>query len=61
MPLDSAELVARQENESGNVTEYIRLKDSEGATRHVPISLHRGPEGWRLSIPANITDQIAGR
>jgi hypothetical protein len=58
VPLNSAQLVARQEDGSGHVTEYLRLKNAEGATRQVCISLHQGPDGWRLSIPANVTDQI---
>jgi len=58
IPLDSAQLVARQQDGSDNVTEYVRLKNAEGATRQVSISLHQGPDGWRLSIPANVTDQI---
>jgi hypothetical protein len=58
IPLDSAQLVARQEDGSGKVTEYVRLRNAEGATRQVSISLHQGPDGWRLAIPASITDQI---
>jgi hypothetical protein len=58
IPLDSAQLVARQQDGSDNVTEYVRLKNAEGATRQVSISLHQGPDGWRLSIPATVTDQI---
>jgi hypothetical protein len=58
IPLDSAQLVARQEDGSDKVTEYVRLRNAEGATRQVSISLHQGPDGWRLAIPANVTDQI---
>lgn len=61
IPLDSAQLVARQDDGTGNVTEYVRLKNADGATRQVSISLHQGPEGWRVSMPANVTDLIGTR
>jgi hypothetical protein len=61
IPLDSALLVARQDDGSGKVTEYVRLKNADGATRQVSISLHLGPEGWRVSMPANVIDLIGTR
>jgi hypothetical protein len=61
IPLDSALLVARQDEGSDKVTEYVRLRNAEGATRQVSISLHQGPDGWRVSMPANITDLIGTR
>ena len=61
IPLDSTKLVARQDDGAGNVTEYLRLRNADGATRQVSISLHQGPEGWLVSMPANVTDLIGTR
>jgi hypothetical protein len=61
IPLESAQLVARQEDSPDKVTEYLRLKNSDGVTRQVCISLHQGPDGWRLSIPGSVTDKIRGQ
>jgi hypothetical protein len=59
VPLDSAQLVARQQNDADHVTEYLRLKNADGITRQVYLSLHRGPDGWRLVVPGNVVEQIA--
>ncbi len=59
VPLDSALLVARQQNGTNDVTEYLRLKDSQGRSRQVFLSLRNGPDGWRLSVPANTLEAIA--
>jgi hypothetical protein len=39
LPLDSAQLVARQQNQDDQAIEYLRLKDSSGITRQVFLSL----------------------
>lgn len=59
VPLDSALIVARQQNEADDVTEYVRLRDSQGRTRQVFLSLRKGQDGWRLSVPANTLAPIA--
>jgi len=59
IPLDSALLAARQQNGSNDVTEYLRLKDAQGRSRQVFLSLRNGPDGWRLSVPANVLEPIA--
>jgi hypothetical protein len=59
MPLDSALLAARQLNGANEVTEYLRLKDSQGSSRQVFLSLRNGPDGWRLSVPPNTLESIA--
>jgi hypothetical protein len=59
IPLDSALLAARQQNGTNDVTEYLRLKDAQGRSRQVFLSLRNGPDGWRLSVPANALEPIA--
>jgi hypothetical protein len=39
VPLDSAQVVAKQINQDGQVIEYLRLKDSDGRTRPVFLTL----------------------
>lgn len=59
IPLDSALLAARQQNGANDVTEYLRLKDAQGQSRQVFLSLRNGPDGWRLSVPANTLEPLA--
>jgi len=58
VPLDSAQVVARQQNQDNQVIEYLRLKDSSGRTRQVYLSLQKAPDGWQLMVPRNAVDQI---
>jgi hypothetical protein len=57
-PLDGAQLVTRQQVNPNEMTEYVRVKDSEGRSRQVFLALHKLPGGWRLAVPANTLDQI---
>jgi hypothetical protein len=59
VPLDSAQLVARQQAQDDQVTEYLRLRTSGGQTRQVFLSLQRTPDGWRLVVPMAAFDRIA--
>lgn len=59
VPLDSAQVVAKQINQNGQVIEYLRLKDSDGRTRQVFLPLQKVSEGWRLTVPASALDTIA--
>lgn len=59
VPLDSAQVVARQQNQNGQVIEYLRLKDSNGNTRQVYISLQKTTDGWQLDVPPSAIDQIS--
>ena len=59
VPLDCAQVVAKQINQDGQVIEYLRLKGSDGRTRQVFIPLQKAPEGWRLMVPASAVDQMA--
>ena len=51
VPLDSAQIVARQHVSENEALEYVRLKDSAGVTRQVCLTLHRTPGGWKLRVP----------
>lgn len=59
VPLDSAQVVAKQINKDGQVIEYLRLKDSDGRTRPVFLTLQKVSENWRLMVPASALDQMA--
>jgi hypothetical protein len=59
VPLDSAQVVARQQNQDDQVIEYLRLKDSNGNTRQVFLSLQKTTDGWQLTVPPSAIDQIA--
>lgn len=58
VPLDSAQVVARQQSQDDQVTEYLRLKDSSGRTRQVYLSMQKAPDGWQLMVPRSAVDQI---
>ncbi len=58
VPMDSAQVVARQQSREEQVTEYLRLKDSSGQTRQVYLSLQKAPDGWKLVVPVNAFDGI---
>jgi len=60
LPLDSAQLVARQQNQDDQAIEYLRLKDSRGATRLVFLSLQKGADGWKLTVPVSAVETVAG-
>lgn len=59
VPLDSAQVVAKQMNQDGQVIEYLRLKDSDGRTRQVYLTLQELSGNWRLTVPASALDQMA--
>jgi len=59
VPLDSAQVVAKQTNQDGNVIEYVRLKDSEGRTRQVYLTLQKVSDMWKLTVPASALAQMA--
>lgn len=59
VPLDSAQVVARQQNQDGQVIEYLRLKDSNGSTRQVFLSLQKTTDGWQLTVPPSAIDLMA--
>jgi len=59
VPLDSAQVVAKQINQDGQVIEYLRLKDSEGRTRPVFLTLQKVSAIWKLTVPASALDQVA--
>jgi hypothetical protein len=58
VPLDSAQVVARQQNDADHVTEYLRLKNADGITRQVYLSLYQSPDGWRLVVPSSVVEQL---
>jgi len=58
VPLDSAQLVARQQIDADHVTEYLRLKNADGITRQVYLSLDQSPDGWRLVVPSSVVEQL---
>jgi len=58
VPLDSAQLVARQQNQGDQVTEYLRLKDSSGRTEQVYLQLQKAPDGWQLVVPRSAVEEI---
>jgi hypothetical protein len=58
VPLDSAQLVARQQIDADHVTEYLRLKNADGNTRQVYLSLYQSPDGWRLVVPSSVIEQL---
>jgi len=59
VPLDSAQVVAKQINQDGQVIEYLRLKDSDGRTRPVFLTLQKLSDSWRLTVPVSALDQMA--
>jgi hypothetical protein len=58
VPLDSAQIVAKQINQDGRVIEYLRLRDSEGRTRQVYLALQKVSDSWRLTVPASALVQM---
>jgi hypothetical protein len=58
VPLDSAQIVARQQNQDDQVTEYLRLKNAKGQTRQVFLSLVRAPGGWQLVVPGSALEEF---
>jgi hypothetical protein len=59
VPLESAQLVARQQTGDDNVIEYVRLKNPAGVTRQVHLTLRRSSDGWKLQVPAATVDDLA--
>jgi hypothetical protein len=59
VPLDSAQVVAKQINQDGQVIEYLRLKDSVGRTRPVFLALQKVSDSWKLTVPVSVLDQVA--
>lgn len=59
VPLDSAQMVAKQINHDGQVIEYLRLKNSEGRTRPIFLTLQKVSDSWRLTVPVSALDQVA--
>ena len=59
VPLDSAQVAAKQINQDGQVIEYLRLKDSDGRTRQIFLPLRNFSDSWRLTVPASALDTIA--
>ncbi len=58
VPLDSAQIVARQHVSENEVLEYMRLKDPAGITRQVCLSIHRTPDGWKLRVPDTTVEAL---
>jgi hypothetical protein len=58
LPLDSAQVVARQQNQDDQVIEYLRLKDSNGNTRQVFLPLQKTTDGWQMNVPPSAIDQM---
>jgi hypothetical protein len=58
VPLDKVQLVARQQIDADHVTEYLRLKNADGITRQVYLSLDQSPDGWRLVVPSSVVEQL---
>lgn len=58
IPLDSAQIVARQHVSENEALEYVRLKDPAGVTRQVCLTLHRTPEGWKLRVPGATVEAL---
>ena len=58
VPLNSAEVVAEQTNQDGQVIEYLRLKDSDGRTRPVFLTLQKLSDSWKLTVPVSALDQV---
>ena len=58
VPLDSAQIVARQHVSDNEVLEYVRLKDPAGVTRQVCLTLHRAPDGWKLRVPGATVEAL---
>jgi hypothetical protein len=59
VPLNSAQIVARQQSGDNEMTEYLRLRDVDGQTRLVYLSLIQGVNGWKLIVPSSAVEQIA--
>lgn len=59
VPLESAQLVARQQTGDDDVIEYVRLKNPAGETRQIHLTLHRSPDGWKLQVPAATVNALA--
>jgi len=58
VPLDSAQIVARQHISENEALEYVRLKDPAGVTRQVCLTLHRTPGGWKLRVPGATVEAL---
>lgn len=58
VPLDSAQIVARQHVSDNEVLAYVRLKDPAGVTRQVCLTLHRAPDGWKLRVPGATVEAL---
>ncbi len=58
VPLESAQVVARQMLSEDEATEYVRLKSPDGTTRQVGLTLQRSLEGWKLRVPPDVVDQM---
>ena len=58
VPLESAQWVASQVRSENEVTEFVRLRDAQGATRQVYLTLHRDAAGWRLHVPDSAVEGI---
>jgi hypothetical protein len=59
VPLDSAQVVAKQINQDGQVIEYLRLKNSDGRTRPVFLTLQKVSDSWKLTVPVSALDLLA--
>jgi hypothetical protein len=59
VPQDSMRVVTRQQHDDDNATVYVRVKDAEGKTRPIYLTLRRDDGGWRLLVPAQAVENIA--
>jgi hypothetical protein len=52
-------VVAKQINQDGQVIEYLRLKNSDGRTRPVFLTLQKVSDSWKLTVPVSALDLLA--
>jgi len=64
VPQDSVQVVTRQQHDADNATVFVRLKDAEGNTQPIYLTMRRDERGWRLLVPTqaveNIANELAG-
>lgn len=58
LPMDSAEIVAKQPNQDDTIIEYVRFKDSDGRTRQAFLSMENTSDGWKLTVPASAVGAV---
>ena len=59
LPLAAMSIAEEKQTDADNVALVVRLQNDAGGTKEIPVSMHRGDDGWRLAVPARAVQTVA--